>query len=65
MICKDCEDKGHYWFAPEYEDMKAYEFGETMDELEKTIGIYAYCDMRRVYDTRTGCECGCHKKEVK
>lgn len=31
---------------------------------EDLIGIYAWCDMRRVYDTTTGCECGCHTKEV-
>lgn len=60
MICEHCEDEGHYWFHPYHEqDTEEEEF----DELEKEIGIYAYCDMRQVYSTLTGCECGCHKKE--
>jgi hypothetical protein len=59
MICKECEEKGHYWFSGDYEDFTEEEF----IELEDEIGIYAYCDMRQVYNTLTGCECGCHNKE--
>lgn len=57
MICEDCEEKGHYWFA---EDDK-----EISNGLTALIGIYADCDMRQVFDTRTDCECGCHKKAKK
>ncbi len=57
MICEHCQEEGHYWFAEDDEELDP--------ELEKLIGIYAYCDMRQVYSTLTGCECGCHnKKEV-
>ena len=58
MICKDCEEKGHYWFHPDWE-------GEPngMDaKTTKKVGIYGHCDMRQVYHTGVGCQCGCHKK---
>lgn len=54
MICQECQDKGHYWFADDDEELSP--------ELEKLIGIYAWCDMRQVFDTRTNCKCGCHKQ---
>jgi|WetSurMetagenome_2_1015567.scaffolds.fasta_scaffold763721_1 hypothetical protein len=53
MICRHCEDEGHYWFAEDDEELDK--------DTEKLIGLYAYCDMRRVYSTLTGCECGCHQ----
>jgi hypothetical protein len=56
MICEHCLDEGHYWFADDE---------EISEELEKLIGIYAWCDMRQVFDTRTNCECGCHKEDKK
>ncbi len=52
MICEKCIDEGHYWFADDD--------AEISKELEEPIGLYAQCDMRRVFDTRTECECGCH-----
>lgn len=52
MICDKCQDEGHYWFAED--DV------EIDKETEELIGKYAYCDMREIFDTRTGCECGCH-----
>ena len=55
MICDECLDKGHYWFANDDEELDP--------ETEKLIGIYAWCDMRQVFSTVTGCECGCHDKE--
>lgn len=55
MICDSCLDKGHYWFADDDEEIGP--------ELEELIGLYAWCDMRRVYATGVGCECGCHEKE--
>jgi hypothetical protein len=55
MICDECQDKGHYWFANDDEELDP--------ETEKLIGIYAWCDMRQVFSTVTGCECGCHSKE--
>lgn len=57
MICDSCQDAGHYWFADDDEPISK--------ELEELIGVYAWCDMRQVFDTRTGCECGCHTKEKK
>lgn len=55
MICEKCQDEGHFWFA--YDD-------EPIDkETEDLIGIYAWCDMRRVYQLGIGCECSCHEKE--
>jgi hypothetical protein len=58
MICKQCEDKGHYWFAPEWEDNK----NGMPKVMTKKVGIYGSCDMRQVYARGVGCQCGCHKK---
>ena len=58
MICRKCEDEGHYWFSPEYDS----EPGGMPPKLTKKIGIYGSCDMRQVYATGVGCQCGCHKK---
>ena len=57
MICEKCQDEGHYWFADD--DVAINK------ELGELIGIYAWCDMRQVFSTLTGCECGCHDKEGK
>lgn len=52
MICEKCQDEGHYWFAEDNQEIDK--------ETEALIGIYAWCDMRQVFSTLTGCECGCH-----
>ncbi len=59
MICNKCEELGHYWFANDDEELDK--------ETAELIGIYAWCDMRQVYNTDVKeCECGCHKvKETK
>jgi hypothetical protein len=54
MICEECQDEGHYWFAEDDVELDP--------ETEKLIGIYAWCDQRQVFSTLTGCECGCHNK---
>lgn len=57
MICKSCEEKGHYWFSPDWDGNE----GGMDAKTTKKVGIYGSCDMRQVYDTGVGCQCGCHK----
>ena len=54
MICEQCQENGHYWFAEDDQELPK--------ELEELIGVYAYCDMRQVFATGIPCECGCHSK---
>lgn len=51
MICDKCEEAGHYWFDCEEEE-----------DIDEMWGLYSWCDMRRVFDDRFPCECGCHKR---
>ena len=56
MICVQCLEEGHFWM--DWDEVEV----EIMRRLEGLCGMYAWCDARRVFDMRFGCECGCHEK---
>jgi hypothetical protein len=61
MICNSCLEQGHWW--GDWDDLDLVEDAGLIVELESLVGVYAWCDLRRVFQPGVPCECGCHMEE--